>query len=198
MVKDLSLKHELYRKIFHMLAGVAFVGVSLFIEQTYGLGLLLLAIFAALLVSLVADHLRVERGMRSKLFGFLERARERGRLHATTYAFIGALLAFLMFERDIAYAAIIMFFLGDAAAAMTGRLWGTSKFIGKKSRLGSGTMLVVSAIAGMAVTGSLLLGLSMALVATMVEALSDKMDDSFLIILFAGTAGQLLRFFLGI
>lgn len=198
MVNDISLKNELYRKIFHMMAGVAFMSVALFIERSLGVSMLLRALFAALLVSLIADHLRIERGMKSKAFSFLERARERGRLHATTYTFIGALLAFLMFDRDIAYAAIIMFFLGDAAAAMTGRLWGTTKFIGKKSHIGSGTMLVVSAVVGMAVTGSFWLGLLMAAVATMIEALSDKMDDSFLIILFAGTVGQMLRFFLGL
>jgi dolichol kinase len=153
-------------------------------------------LFAALLLSLISDHLRVERGWKTHVFAFLERAREVGRLHATTYTFIGSLLAFMFFDRDISYAAIAMFFIGDAAAAIFGRLWGKRKFIGKKSVLGTSAMLVCSLIAGWSITGSFGLGLTMAIVATLIEAVSDKMDDSFLIILFAGVAGQLLRFLL--
>ncbi len=193
MKRDISLKHELLRKIFHVGAGVGFFVVALFIESVFGMSMLLTTIFAALLVSLISDHMRIEWGWKTHIFSFMQRAREIGRLHATTYTFIGALLAFLFFDRDIAYASIAMFFLGDAAAAIFGRLWGRHKLIGKKSMLGTSSMLLLSLVAGWAITGSFLLALIMAIVATLVEALSEKMDDSFLIILFAGVVGQLLR-----
>jgi len=193
MVSDLSLKHEYYRKMFHVLAGVGFIGVALLVDLRYGQVALLPLLFIGLLISLVADHLRIERGFKVPFFRFLERAREVGRLHATTYTFIGALLAFLFFERDVAYAAIAMFFVGDAAAAVFGRTWGKgSKFIGKKSVVGTLSMFVFSLIVGWAITSSLPVALVMAFVATLVEAVSEKMDDSFLIIIFAGVAGQII------
>jgi dolichol kinase len=195
MVKrDISLHNEITRKILHIIAGMAFVAVALVVERSFGKTVLLWLIFIALLVSLVTDYLRVECGWKLRGFAFLERAREVGRLHATTYTFIGALLAFIFFDRDIAYAGILMFFLGDAAAAIFGRVWGRRKFIGKKSVLGTSVMLVISLVVGVAILRDVWLAIIMALSATIVEALVEKMDDSFLIILFSGIVAQFLRF----
>ncbi|MEK6823102.1 MAG: hypothetical protein AABY13_04695 [Nanoarchaeota archaeon] len=197
MVKrDISHQSEIIRKIFHVIAGVLFIGIALVIETMAGMPTLLLAMLIALLLSLVSDHLRIERGVHTHIFRWLQRAREVDHLHATSFTFIGALLAFTFFERDIAYAAMAMFFFGDAAAAIIGRTFGRRKLIGKKSLIGSGSMLLVNVAACYGITRSLPITLVMAAVSTIIEAISEKMDDSFLIILFSGAAAQLLRLLL--
>jgi len=195
MVKDLSLRDELVRKITHILAGVLGMAFALCIETTYGITTLTQVLFVGLLLALVSDYLRVEHGVKTNLVRFLLRNREVGRLHAVTYALLAVLVATIVFDRDITYASAATFFFGDAAAAICGRLWGRKKLYHKKSYVGTGAMFVVSAAVAIPITSSLPVGLTIAAVATIIELLSEKIDDSILIILFSGVAGQLLRGF---
>jgi dolichol kinase len=191
--KDLSLRDELLRKILHMAVGLFGLLLGLYIVTAYGNAVALWTLFAALILLLIADWLRLEHGVRLPSFRFLQRAREVGRLHAATFAFMGLLVAFTLFDRDIAFAAASMFLFGDAAAAVIGRVYGRHCLLTKTIE-GSAAMLIVSFACGWAITGSASLSLVMASVATLVELVASQMDDSFLIILFAGVVGQLLRY----
>ncbi len=192
MVRDISYKDEVVRKLGHILSGIIGIWLGMIVYRTYGIAALENLLFVGLLFSFSADVLRLELGFRIPGLAFLERKREHFTLHATTFALLGSLLALEFFEAKIALASIAMFFTGDAVAAMVGKKFGTIKLWKSKSLQGSTAMFIVSSLAGYIVLSQFWLGLAMAFAATFVELAVEKIDDSFAIIVFAGFVGQVL------
>ncbi len=190
-MKDLTYRQELLRKALHVATGAVALWLGVCIERAYGLGAVKAALFVALLFSLVVDYFRNELRWNIYLLPFLQRKREVGHLHAVTHALMGALIALQFFDRNVTLAALAMFFFGDAAAAVVGRRFGKAKLRGRKSVIGSATMFIVSLIAGLLLVPAPI-ALAMALAATVVELLVDVIDDSLVIILFAGFVGDVL------
>lgn len=192
MVKDISYKQEVMRKLGHLFAGAFSLALGTALYRMYGLRSLETLLFVCLLFSFSADFLRLELGFRIPQLAFLERKRETFTLHATTFALLGSILALQFFDIRIAVASISMFFAGDAFAALVGKRFGKTKLWKSKSLQGSLAMLAVSLLAGYIVLGQFWLSLAMAVAATFVELAVEKIDDSFAIIVFAGLVGQVL------
>ncbi|MBI4145122.1 hypothetical protein HY493_02845 [Candidatus Woesearchaeota archaeon] len=191
MVKDLTYGEEVLRKILHMFTGIVSIGIGLWIEQAYGMAAVKGILLVALLFSLAIDYARNELGLNIYILPFLQRKREVGHLHAITHALMGALIALQFFNREVVIAALAMFFFGDAAAALIGKRFGTVKLVGKKSLQGSAAMFVVSALVGWLIV-PMPIAFAMAAAATFSEALVNIIDDSLVIIVFAGFVGDVL------
>ena len=191
MVKDLSYKHEVYRKIVHITTGILTIGIGLWVERMYGIEIVKALLLVALLLSLFMEYFRMEMKFNVFILPFMQRKREIGKLHATTHTLIGALIAVAFFDRFVALAAIAMFFFGDAAAALVGRKFGKMKLWRKKSVSGSLSMFVVSLVIGIWLL-PFGVGAAMAATATLVEIMVEEIDDSLVIILFGGFVGHVL------
>ncbi|HEY6586152.1 MAG TPA: CTP--2,3-di-O-geranylgeranyl-sn-glycero-1-phosphate cytidyltransferase, partial [Candidatus Methanoperedens sp.] len=94
----------------------------------------------------------------------------------------------------IASAAILMTTFGDASAALFGKAFGRTWIKGLKNRAyeGCAAELIVDIIIGLFFLPNLILVLVMAGTATIVETVTNKLDDNLLIPLFSGFNGQLI------
>lgn len=191
MVKDLTYGEEVLRKILHVFMGIVSIGIGLWVEKTYGMDAVKGILLVALLFSLAIDYARNELRLNIYILPFLQRKREIGHLHAITHALMGALIALQFFDRDVVIAALAMFFFGDAAAALVGKKFGSWKLVGRKSLQGSVAMFVVSFVVGWLVV-PVPVAFAMATAATSSEALVNVIDDSLVIIVFAGFVGDVL------
>jgi DNA-binding YbaB/EbfC family protein len=93
--------------------------------------LLILLCIGALALDLLRIHERNVKKFFKRFFGGLIREHEEFGLLGSTYLLIAVLLAVEIFPREIAAAAIGFTVLGDAFAAMVGKAWGRTPFLGK-------------------------------------------------------------------
>ncbi|MCH7548990.1 MAG: hypothetical protein IH969_05545 [Candidatus Krumholzibacteriota bacterium] len=186
---EFSIKEELRRKFLHM--GMIIIPAWLYFtpHKTALLGLII-ATFMTVAVDLLrlSDH-RLEKFF-SRLFRSLIRRHEEEHLIGSTYYMIAALLSFVAFDRDIAIAALTFLVLGDAAAAIIGKRFGTPAYWGK-SLQGSLACLVVCLAVGWPLLGDMRMALIGAFAATVAEALPVPMDDNMRVPIFSGLAMEL-------
>ncbi len=198
---EISFRRELARKATHMGALVIPVGY-----QVLGLGRIAAALIMAgfALAMIVIDIARLRNwALWGKVFqpsvGKIIRYHEQnGDFTGATYILVSSCLAIALFTKPIAIAAIAYIIVGDTLAAIIGRRFGRHRF-GRKSVEGSagclaGTMLV----AAVAPAYGLEFGLAAggAVVATVTEALSVRIDDNVSVPLLSGLVLTILQKFL--
>lgn len=192
---------ELLRKSLHLLGFVnlaAFVIVAEFIGEKAAF----LVLTLLLLLLLELEYLRVEHDflpIPSKFNIF--RKKEQQTFAGHIYMTVAAIICFAAFSRPIAAAAISMTILGDFFSALIGTKWGRHRFIfSNKTWEGTVAGFGANLLAGFYFVSQLehqwlILG-SMAVVATLVEVFTQKLDDNLTVAIFAGAVGQILLFFL--
>ena len=122
----------------------------------------------------------------------IRRHETAGDFTGATYTFLSVCCTVAMFDKAVAVAALSFVIVGDTFAALIGRKFGRHRF-GRKSLEGSlgclaGTLLVALLAPGLSLT----VGLTGAVVATVVEALSNKIDDNISVPIISGLAMTLL------
>jgi len=191
-----SLRNELQRKSFHI--GMIVVPIWVyFMPHTQALLGLILATFATVAVDLLrlTDH-RLRRFF-LRLFRSLIRPHEEEHLLGSTHYMIAALLSVVVFDHEIAIAALAYLVLGDASAAIIGKRFGKPRFWGKSPE-GSTACLVVCLLVGWPLLPSPWLAVVGAASATMAEVMPSPLDDNMRVPIFSGIAMQLAaRFLLG-
>jgi dolichol kinase len=136
----------------------------------------------------------LSRGFQA-LFGTLLRTHERDqrakRLNGGTYVLIASTLSIFLFPKLIAITAFLILIVSDLAAALVGRKFGTTRFLGKSVE-GSGAFFV-TALLVIAATPKIgyrpaeyLVGAAAALAGTVVEATAPGIDDNLSIPLVVG------------
>ena len=118
-----SLSAELQRKSFHLAMIVVPVWVYLMPPTPALLGLIL-ATFATVAVDLLRLSDRRLRGFFLRLFRSLIRPHEEEHLLGSTHYMIAALLSVVVFDHEVAIAALAFLVFGDAAAAIIGKRFG--------------------------------------------------------------------------
>jgi dolichol kinase len=103
---------------------------------------------------------------------------------------IAALLSVIVFDHDVAIAALGFLVLGDAAAAIVGKRFGKPLYWGKSPH-GSVACFGICLAVGIPLLGSPGLALIGALAATLAEALPSPLDDNLRVPIFSGIAMQL-------
>jgi dolichol kinase len=184
-----SLRRELQRKSFHIGMIVVPVGVY-FAPHNLALLGLIIATFATVAVDLVrlSDH-RLRRFF-LQLFRPLIRRHEEEHLLGSTHYMIAALLSVVVFDHEIAVAALLFLVLGDAAAAIVGKRYGRPMYWGKSPQ-GSIACFGVCLALGMLILRSPELAAIGALTATAAEAIPSPLDDNMRVPIFSGIAMQL-------
>jgi dolichol kinase len=188
------LRRELQRKSFHVGMIIVPVWVYLMPHTTALLGLIL-ATFATVAVDLLrlTDH-RLRRFF-LRLFRSVIRPHEEEHLLGSTHYMIAALLSVVIFDHEIAIAALAYLVLGDAAAAIIGKRFGTPRFWGKSPQ-GSLACFAVCLLVGWPLLPSPWLALAGAATATVAEAMPSPLDDNMRVPIFGGIAMQLAARFL--
>jgi dolichol kinase len=154
---------------------------------------------ALTLTALAIDMVRLNnpgvRALFKRFLGGMIREHEDWSLLGSTYLLIAALLAVDVFPRPLAGAALGFTVLGDAFAAMVGRVWGRRRLFGKTLEgAAAGLAADLAWVAWLAATGLVPapVGVAGALVASLVELLPIPLDDNLGITLASGLVMTLM------
>ncbi len=147
-----------------------------------------------LIVILELEYFRIEWGKKLPIVHSLFRIKEADRLGGHVFFTIGSIIAVSVFSKEIASAAILMTTFGDTSAAIIGKAFGRTWIRGLKNRAyeGCAAEFIVDIIIGWLFLQNWIVVLVMATTATVVETVTDKLDDNLLIPLFSGFNGQLV------
>lgn len=212
-----DVRREFIRKIPHFTS--IFIIIIYILVGQFSHRLALFTLTLILLIILDIEYFRLDYKKRNMFFRFIERyRREKERDHpgGEVFFMLGAIIALAVFDFRVAAAAILMTTFGDIAAALVGRHVGRHK-IGwtKKSWEGTLAGFAVNVLIGWlfvrtAFDNSLwfLHGswgsplwpviIVMALTASAVEVIVDKLDDNLMVPLFAGFNGQIMLLILSV
>ncbi|HTX74455.1 MAG TPA: phosphatidate cytidylyltransferase [Rectinemataceae bacterium] len=187
-----EIRIELLRKSLHLL--IAFVPSLAALSLRYTVVLLILGTsFYGLCEALRLRGLTIP--LVSRLTSMAARRRDAGRfvLGPVTLG-LGALMALLLYPSPAASIAIYALAFGDGLSSLIGKLFGSIRmpFTGGKSLEGSLTCLAAVFLAALLVCGSPLRALSLAVVATIVEAIPSRDLDNLLLPVITGAAAALI------
>jgi dolichol kinase len=182
---------ELMRKSVHL--------VSIFIVLIYeffGKDAVLWVLMLFLVTVLILEYFRLEKGMKIPFFYMMYREQEANRLGGHIYFALGAIAAISLFNKEIAYAAVLMTTLGDMVAALIGKSYGKRRifkevFKNDKSLEGSASEFITDLLVGLAITANPIVSLVMAFIATLTETAVNRIDDNLVVPVFAGFFGQM-------
>jgi dolichol kinase len=188
-----DIRSEIPRTFIHILGGFVLAGAGYFIVQP--LNLILLGAALAMVITMEAFRLLVPQINRWIVFliGPFMRPNEDRSITGAPAFFGGVFLAFLLFPRTIALAAMVPLVLGDRAGLLVGKAVGRIP-IGRKTLEGSISCFTASFLSYLAISGLwpdlfgygwvVLLGAS--LIGTFAEALPRPFDDNLIIPLAVG------------
>ncbi|MDP2754903.1 MAG: SEC59/DGK1/VTE5 family protein [Nitrospirota bacterium] len=193
MISD-DLINELKRKTVHLTSIIIVLTYYYFGKQAV---LSLLTVY--LIAILELEYFRIEWGKKLPFVHSLFRSKEADRLGGHVFFTIGSIIAISVFSKEIASAAVLMTTFGDASAAIFGKAFGRTWISGLKNRAyeGCAAEFIADIIIGWIFLPGWIVILVMAGTATVVETLTNKLDDNLLIPLFSGFNGQLVLFILG-
>ncbi|MFZ2071330.1 MAG: diacylglycerol/polyprenol kinase family protein [Halobacteriota archaeon] len=189
--QEFCLKKELQRKAVHATSVLIVLAYCLLPK---GAVLLLLTIFLVLFLEI--EFVRIDLRLKLPFFQGLYREDEKDRLAGNVFLLMGAIIAISVFSRAIAMAAVLMTAFGDASAAIFGKRFGRTWIPKLKNRAVEGCLaeFIVNMVIGFVFLESWLVIVVMAGTATIVETVTNKMDDNLLVPLFAGFNAQMLTY----
>ena len=192
-----DLKKELKRKAIHLLA-LSFIVIFILISENFGEALALFALVFLLIIFLELDYVRIDLRKKIPFVSGLWRLKEKNRPGGQVFFLIGAIISLSVFDFRIALAVILMTIFGDMAAALVGKRFGKTWLTKTKAWEGILAEFFVDVVIAYFIIGNWIVILVMALTATIVETLVDRLDDNLMIPLFAGFNGQLTLYILGL
>jgi glycerol-3-phosphate acyltransferase PlsY len=184
------MSRTLKRGLFHIFGGLFIPIAALFLPRM----VLLISLGVATFIFLVFELLRFRApGINKWFFSFFKpllREKEASRLTGASYMLVASLIAFLVFQRDIAVLALSFLAVGDPLATIVGTHIGKRKLLGKTLEGDLACFISCVAIgfvfhyAGLSIPLlTILLG---SVGATIVEAMPLPINDNLTVPLFAG------------
>lgn len=180
------------RQLYHSLSGLALVFIISFLDKPADVYLTLILLFSAIIIETMRLYLPGINRIFIHYFGILMRSEERHNPTGTLYYLLGALVALLLFPKEIALFSMTVLAVGDPAAYIIGSNFGKYR-IGKKSLEGSLAFLTASVIAGFLLRNlwddlSFVAVIIGAVTGTVVELVPGKINDNFTIPVTASAA----------
>jgi dolichol kinase len=188
---QIPFSQEVWRKTTHM-GALAIPGGYYLLELSRAEMLYIMVPLALAMVFIDISRLRQWSFWNSfacKIGGRMVRGHEdAGDFTGATYILLSVCCTVALYDKPIAIAALAFIIVGDTLAALIGRKLGRHRF-GRKSVEGSlgclaGTVIVALLTPGIGLT----VGLIGAVVATVVEALSTRIDDNVTVPILSGLA----------
>ena len=178
MSLDFSYKREILRKVFH-LSTCVFALMLLYFGKT-----ICIPVFLSLaIIFFVLDFLRLKNRHIQKLynifFGIVTKHYEEKQLTSASYVFLSLIIVAIVFEVQIASAALLIMSLSDPIASLVGRAYGKFNIL-DKSLEGSIAFFIVSSMILLAFNFSSEKVLYVAILCTLVELFSNRLhvDDN--------------------
>ncbi len=190
-----SLNKEIRRKLFHLLELPVLI-VYTISRQVFSERIAILTLTIMFAVLLEIEYLRLE--YRPKLPEFIDvfRRHERDNVTGTIFFISATIIVFAAFDYSIAMLALMLTVFGDFASALIGIKFGKHRIHKSKTREGFLAGLAVNVLIGYLFLPAFpLVFLSMALVASLVELLTGKLDDNLTVPLAAAFTGHMVVFF---
>jgi len=192
--KELSYTGELLRKLTHLFAFII-PGAYIFFQMSRGLVLSILIPVALGMIIIDIARLRdwkLWRLLRKIISPIIRKSEERGDFTGATYILATACLAIALFSRPVAALAMAFIIAGDPASALIGRKFGRHKFR-SKSLEGSLAFLIAAVVIALIMPGvPLTVKFIGAVIATITEAVSFRVDDNATVPLVSGLVMTLL------
>jgi phytol kinase len=190
-----SFRKEILRKLFHLMEIPLLLGYSVarYFWSEQGAIIILTAV---LLILLEIEYVRLE--VKPKLPRALDlfRAKEKNNVTGTFFFISATIIAVSAFDYGIAMLALFLTVFGDLVSALVGIRFGKHKIFKRKSWEGFAAGLATNVFVGYLFFPELpVLFLSMAIVASVVELMTNKLDDNITVPLFAGFTGQMIVYF---
>ncbi|AAM06516.1 TPA: CTP--2,3-di-O-geranylgeranyl-sn-glycero-1-phosphate cytidyltransferase [Methanosarcina acetivorans] len=187
---------EVLRKSVHLVSVLIVL-----IYEFYGKEAILWVLMLFLVTVLILEYFRLEQGMKIPFFYMMYREHEADSCGGHIYFALGAIAAISLFNKEIAYAAILMTTFGDLAAALIGKFYGKKRifkqiFKNDKSLEGSASEFIIDLLIGLVIVGDPFVALVMAFFATLTETAVNQIDDNLVIPIFSGFFGQITLFLL--
>lgn len=197
-LKHVSLKKEILRKLFHLMEIPVLLGHSI-IRYYWSEKIAILALTGLFLLLLEIEYIRLEIRPRLPRIMRIFRPRERNNVTGTVFFIASTIIVFGVFDYSIALLALLLTVFGDFASALVGIRFGKHKLFKKKTFEGFLAGLVTNLLIGFLVLPDYFpIFLTMAVVASVVELLTNKLDDNLTVPLFAGFTGQMVAYLLSI
>ncbi len=182
---------ELGRKIPHFLV-LGIVGLYVILERSVSREIALFTLLFILLVFLALEYLRIELNVSLPFLNSWVRAKEERTLHGAGYFLIAAIITLAVLDIRISLAALLMAVVGDMAAGIAGKQYGTTLLFKDKTLRGGLAEFVTNVVVGLIVLHNIYIIIIMAFTATIAETFVNDLEDNLYVPLFAGFVGQLL------
>jgi|TARA_B100001971_G_scaffold210110_1_gene234921 dolichol kinase len=188
-----KLKFEIKRKFIHLFA-LAYIGIYLYFQTNFNHSTGLIALTSILAFFLILEYYRILKKKKIPIIHIFWRGSEKNKLGGHVYFVLGAIIAFSVFDIQIAITALLMTIFGDMAAAIIGISFGKHWIQGLKDRAWEGVIaqFIVNIIIAYLILNNVIVSIAMALAATIVETLFSQVDDNLSIPLFSGLTAQIL------
>lgn len=190
---------EVLRKGVH-LVGPPFIVIVYTILLNYStqrIALFTITVFLLILLEFERRRLDFESRF-SSMLNALFKHYEKDHVSGSVYVVISCIICFAAFDYWIAIVALFMMCFGDIFSAIFGMLFGKKRLYRRKTVVGTVAGLAANVLVGLVILPNyLFLVLPMAVVASISELFTGKLDDNLTVPLFAGFVGQMIVYFLG-
>lgn len=199
MGKKISIVWECIRKTMH-LSSLIIVVLYTFLLNHFSERVSIIVLTGILLMLLELERIRLDH--RPKLMNIINglfRTSEKNHISGAAFFITSTIISFAAFEYWIALTAMFMTVFGDMFAALIGRAFGKKKIYRHKTWAGTLSALLANLLVGIFLLPQFaIIFVPMAVVATIVELLTHKLDDNLTVPLFAGFVGQMIVYYTGI
>lgn len=193
-----KLRREILRKMFHLYQLPMIIGY-VFLRYYFSERIAVFAIVAILMLILEFEFLRLEWNVDFIIPKKLLRPHERKNVSGMLFVALSTIVVFTVFDFRIAIVAMLMTVFGDLASALIGIKYGKHKLKTGKSWEGfAGGLVMNLLVATVFLWQYPLILLGMAIVASIVELLTYKLDDNLTVPIFSAFAGHTIAFVLGV
>lgn len=196
-----NLSKEIIRKLVH-LTQLVIIALYIFSINYFSQKIALLALTAILLLLLEFEYIRIDYQTKfgekiTALFSkLILRKHEKNNVTGAIFFVIASIITFSVFDFEIALLALLFTVFGDLTAALVGVAYGKKKIFRNKSYAGTLGGAAINIIIGVILMPNApWVFLPMALIATLVETVTQKLDDNLTVPLFSGFIGQLIVYF---
>lgn len=196
MGKKISFMWECVRKLMH-LSGLIVVILYTGLLNNFSDRVAIIVLTGILLLLLELERIRLDHKPHlMKIVDGLFRNSEKNHVSGAAFFITSTIISFAAFEYWIALVAMFMTVFGDMFAALFGRAFGKKKIYRHKTWVGSLSALFANLLVGIFFLPQFaIVYVPMAIIATVVELLTHKLDDNLTVPLFAGFVGQMIVYY---
>lgn len=189
---------EILRKLFHLYQLPVIFGYII-LRYQFSERVAIFALVILLMLILEFEMLRLEWKVKfPDPFGIIRKS-ERHRATGMLYMILATIVVFAVFDFRIALTALLLTVFGDLVSAIVGMQYGKRTIKNGKSWEGFGAGLITNIIVAIIFLWDFpLVGLLMAVTASVVEFITYKMDDNLTVPIFSAFIGHTAAFIIGV